>query len=498
MNREKSPVFQSLIYRSIRLSLLCGLTLLVLSCEKNLTDAARGEKVAVKISVNAGGYGAEEVRSYNPNPLEAKPSLIPLGDNLFLLATLTPDRESLRATAVSLDNGQKIRLVAYNTTSGSEVREESANYVYSSATSELLSSGAPLLVTVGQKYRFAAFAYDKATIDAYPSETNIDPSSDLLWGLSAEKTISTEDNSVNIVLARQFAQVQVDATTGNGVIKAISNVQINGGKRLNTFNPWNGSATLSNVAQAVSWPAIPSGGAATIYGNARTVYPVSTAPVEISIGSITINGGSTDKVFSNYTAHFDRTLVAGTKYTLTINVRRMSCGTDGVAGYQMIGSRLYQTHEFGTGVDRRCWMVQNSMEGTPSSIAYGMDANGNPYGSVQDDGMGSTGKVNGYYYTQAQASGACPTGWHVPTYAEAEVIIEIYSTSSPLWVFWSDGNYSINAGFKASNDKWTAYGVYTYWWVQTARTCLSNFPPEVVTSSAFTTYWCPVRCVQNI
>jgi hypothetical protein len=44
MNKEKSPVFQSNIYRDIYFSLLFGVTLLVLSREKDLTDAAKGEK----------------------------------------------------------------------------------------------------------------------------------------------------------------------------------------------------------------------------------------------------------------------------------------------------------------------------------------------------------------------------------------------------------------------------------------------------------------------
>jgi uncharacterized protein (TIGR02145 family) len=326
-----------------------------------------------------------------------------------------------------------------------------------------------------------------------------------LWGLSAEKTISTGDKSVAITMARQFAQVQVNATVSDGVIKAISNVQVKGGKQFTAFNPWSGTGTLADLTQTVSWPTISTGGAATIYGNLRLVYPVPASPVEISVGSLTINHG-TDQVFSNLTAKFARTLVAGMKYTLTIAIRKLGdCGTGGDADYQMIGNNVYLTHEYGTGSNKRCWMVQNSMEGTPSSIGYGLDASGVPQDAPYS--AEHIGKVNGYYYAKEQKTGACPTGWHIPSVQEATVLVDVthYSVSSPPFYKWWYGSGGIDNGTFAGRGVngglyWYEWGEYGYWWNAQNHILLAHtsnvFGPD--SNPTMEPAFHSVRCVQDV
>jgi uncharacterized protein (TIGR02145 family) len=363
-------------------------------------------------------------------------------------------------------------------------------------------------VTVGQKYRFAAFAYDKTTIDAYPSETNIDPAKDLLWGLSAEKTISSEDKSVGIDMARQFAQVQVNATVSAGVIKAIGKVQVKGGKQLTTFNPWNGTGVVADSTQTVSWPTISSGGEATIYGNARTVYPVAASPVEISIGSITVNDG-TDKVFTNQTAKFTRTLVAGMKYTLTITIRQLTCGTGGNAGYQLIGDNMYLTHEYGYSTSNmRCWMVQNSMEGTPSAIGFGLDENGDPVpnNEINSSYLPFRGQVNGYYYSSDQKTSACPSGWRVPSTSDLSLISATnpansyyYQPTQPTQWWYGGSGVANNAFAGLRNGLWSNFNSEGYWWLTNDRALYAS------TSSSYLGYsdgdtdpLFSVRCIRNL
>jgi hypothetical protein len=88
-----------------------------------------------------------------------------------------------------------------------------------------------------------------------------------------------------------------------------------------------------------------------------------------------------------------------------------NCGVDGVALVKKVGNtNSYKTHRYGTGANERCWMVQNSIEGSTYAVAK-------YYGTNPSD-------FNGYYYTDAQKTYACPTtGWHLPSMAEANVLV---------------------------------------------------------------------------
>lgn len=97
--------------------------------------------------------------------------------------------------------------------------------------------------------------------------------------------------------------------------------------------------------------------------------------------------------------------------SLTINP--VACGMDGVAIPLPIGKGSYLTHKYGD----KCWMVENSKEGTPSFTFYGQS----------DPQVTPTyrppGSPDVYYYSATYRATACPKGWHVPTTAEATALV---------------------------------------------------------------------------
>ncbi|MDR1273798.1 MAG: fibrobacter succinogenes major paralogous domain-containing protein [Odoribacteraceae bacterium] len=121
---------------------------------------------------------------------------------------------------------------------------------------------------------------------------------------------------------------------------------------------------------------------------------------------------------------------------------------DGVVRMR-IGKHDYLTFVYGG----KRWMVENSKEGTPSGIAYGRDANGNPcYGGGGDD----DNKKNGYYYTWEQAATACPDGWALPTKQDAQALcarLTADSTGRQWWGGLGIRGYDASAGLVGCSER---------------------------------------------
>lgn len=101
---------------------LVGLAVLLASCEKDISDRT-GLTVPIIFSTTTTGYETEAVRSLGAR--EPETVVVPMGDNIYMYATLKPDQEEettfdsnqLRAV-VPLENGQKVRFAAFNKTTG--------------------------------------------------------------------------------------------------------------------------------------------------------------------------------------------------------------------------------------------------------------------------------------------------------------------------------------------------------------------------------------------
>ena len=128
-----------------------------------------------------------------------------------------------------------------------------------------------------------------------------------------------------------------------------------------------------------------------------------------------------------------------------------------------------------------CWMVDNSMEGTPSATTYPGQAPG-PYG---------------YFYSAAQSASACLPGWHVPTPTEWKLLAEYMNThtASPNDWYWWDRGYALVGGYNSSQPAWNGWGIHGMWFdssgTSTAWQSLGFFHTG---NAVWNTCLFPVRC----
>ena len=152
----------------------------------------------------------------------------------------------------------------------------------------------------------------------------------------------------------------------------------------------------------------------------------------------------------------------------------------------LIGSNTYKTFDYGGAI----WMVENSMEGTPSSTLY-------PNTGTEPN---TTGVVNGYYYTQDQAAGACPSGWHLPDQAEFDALTtwvnaNMSSEGAKFWV--TDAEFPFS-GYRIGST-WRNWSFRSHWWGAgtSGQHFFATTSGMVSTTTASTTSLFTVRCVKN-
>jgi uncharacterized protein (TIGR02145 family) len=189
---------------------------------------------------------------------------------------------------------------------------------------------------------------------------------------------------------------------------------------------------------------------------------------------------------------------------LTITIKDCACcGNNGDAAPQQIGNNDYLTHVYMTGGSTgnvaRCWMVENSREGTPTYTTY----------------TNKTPGERGYYYKWPVAKTACPNGWSMPTKAEFEMLKGVLSKMNNNVVlenprrYWNQAEQI--AGFVKTYNVSDILGMYWgstgYWWSSTdaggnSYHYLYTYPHtnsnNINTASALgTEYGFSVRCVQD-
>ena len=172
-----------------------------------------------------------------------------------------------------------------------------------------------------------------------------------------------------------------------------------------------------------------------------------------------------------------RATTADNRYNeFTVTVKSAN-NPDG-SGNLTVGSNAYKTFEY-SGVT---WMVTNSKEGTPSAKSYSND----------------NVRVNGYYYTWAQAATACPTGWRLPAQTEWNSLATWVNNNktSEGAKFWVTDAGSAFAGY--CNGSWNNWGSSGYWWG--AASGLDGYAYTggmYVATGVDPSHWFSVRCVKN-
>jgi hypothetical protein len=181
---------------------------------------------------------------------------------------------------------------------------------------------------------------------------------------------------------------------------------------------------------------------------------------------------------------------AGLAADVNITIKAVACGLGGAAYTKDIGgSQPYMTHAYGTGDDQRCWMVENSREGTAEATSY----------AKSTDPQYAT---RGYYYTYAQAitpGNACPSGWSLPT--EAEITAANQFSVAQTW--WTSNSYKAGCFYTENNTgpRWGHWDGDGYWWnigsVSDTFDSRSLGATNRGLSGPLDLFWMTVRCVME-
>ncbi|NDV67126.1 FISUMP domain-containing protein [Bacteroides sp. 224] len=157
-----------------------------------------------------------------------------------------------------------------------------------------------------------------------------------------------------------------------------------------------------------------------------------------------------------------------------------------------IGEKTYLTHMYGN----KCWMIQNSREGTADATRY----------------SGKVAGSRGYYYTFANATktsdGPCPSGWRVPTVADVQDLQTVLSANInlPEVKFWggpSPESYVLGGYYYLydTSQYWELWDVTGIWWTTSTsnsdRSFTSHATLGVKTGGSQPTHYIPVRCVKE-
>lgn len=195
---------------------------------------------------------------------------------------------------------------------------------------------------------------------------------------------------------------------------------------------------------------------------------------------------------------------------VSVTINPISCGVGGTAAPLKIGNNTYLTHRYGT----KCWMVENSREGTASAVNFGGSftgttwTNGSTYNPSATNGQ--------HYYGNTYRDTACPSGWHLPTSGDAsELYIAVYPylSAGTQGAKWWGGSAAI--GLNSDSDtaaltggalyynsggisyKWNYWSERGYWWINDGTNLKGTASTLVVESGWNTMAFFPVRCVQD-
>jgi len=298
--------------------MICGLALLLSSCEKDLPPPSGGEEVTINFSLESFTFGESETVTRGSGEMEPETVTIPVGDGgLYIVATLLPDPAVSTRGAINITTGTEVRIVAYTTYPTAIAGQ--ATYTVSGTA---LTSGSPLSLTTGNSYTFAAYACNnQKTLPT--SISNFNPATaDVLWGKTDPIAVTAGLGNVTIQIRHLCSQVTtVLKNNQNHLFGGTINVSIPG----NNVNLTSGEPVATTTAASYSFPntwassGSPSGSIRT--SNPILVFTNSAATTTVNIASgMTINGTS----IGAQTVPFNQAMEPYKSYTLTVEFKRLN------------------------------------------------------------------------------------------------------------------------------------------------------------------------------
>jgi hypothetical protein len=301
--------------------LLGGVAVFFMSCEREALSGA-GEAIVVNFSLSGEDYGASEVRGMAGRAI-SETVIVPLDDEFCMYATLAEDTTAELRALATIPVNTLIRIVAYN--QGSTTPVANAEYKVLNATSgEIGPVSSGLTVPAPGNYDFVAYSLSSTTTAPTYSATllQVSPENDLLWGKELNAPVSASGANVTIGMTHKFSQIWVVAkalgVTPTAPIGAISGVSITPGYETVLNVPTGAMGKGSGVTQnlVTTWSGINT---TTVTANSsRLVFTAGEKPVSVKVGSIQVGVAT----YPDRVAAFDILLVAGRKYTFSVDFKR--------------------------------------------------------------------------------------------------------------------------------------------------------------------------------
>lgn len=317
--------------------LLAGISVIITSC-RGSDNSNQMQTINGKANITVSLVGIEtettdnneldmQASSGKANPvksLEIQNQIIPLDNDLSLVATLSPDLNNIKnkilasatpvaGTPTNLNSGVMYKVVVYDDT-GNYVTEK--NYI----TGQVPES---LSLDDGKTYTFIAYSVNKS--NTVPSVNNggtlntatlTDVKDDLMYFKASKQVFAKQTNNLNIVLKHQFAQVttKLDASSV-GNISNISGVTMKPSASSVDLKFSNNSLNYKNTGAGTSVD-FPNKGSNTISSKPTIVFSPSTEAGQFNISSITINNTTKSNItFSNLK------ITSGAKYNMNLTLR---------------------------------------------------------------------------------------------------------------------------------------------------------------------------------
>jgi hypothetical protein len=382
-------------------------------------DDVVGGTGKVQVSLQGISEGSEE----SLTKAQALPDTVnlPVKDGLGLLCTLAPDPSSLTRTTSTMTSGYKYRMVAYKhgttTVAGTQIYTVGSNEGLPGAIS--LSPG---------YYDFAFYSFNNVNDPGDPNSSGnvaVPAGVDLLYFMASNVQVTAENiTSIQVTFAHKFSAVKVVANS-IGVGPSLNSVAATLGVSYpaTLAAPTGGLTAGTGGTSAVSWSdassAIRTSDTAPIYTNGAT-----SITVNFPAGSVNI-GGTTNSAAKSVT--FTKTLVAGTRYTL--NVRFVKCALQ----LSKTSSMIFMCHNLGADytadpftpswkINGAYWQWGNKNY----SVGNPVDASGVSPAYTWNENNYNTASTGTAWNLGTEAAPVknttydpCPTGFRVPTYAEA-------------------------------------------------------------------------------
>ena len=201
--------------------LLCGLTFLLSSCDGlSGGHSSSGEMTSVRFSLNYNSSCGEVpiTRGLNAGTTEPETVVIPVGDNLYMYATLKEDpANGMRSCEDNLVEGSKICIVAY---------KDNLTTTTFTSTHTVMADGSldpgDLEVEEDGIYTFVAFGYNDGGLDLPFLDDNCiiffsNPAFEFVCGIVPGVVVDNSFYNVHIPMKRMNSKVKVEATTYLGV-----------------------------------------------------------------------------------------------------------------------------------------------------------------------------------------------------------------------------------------------------------------------------------------